>query len=111
MYHELCDREETCKNSDCRMWLESSEDNNCCLNAVNNIKRDERGIASEREIADKMGCTYQNISGILVSVFEKIKNKEIGRELKLYLEEVERQSAQEIITLDDNFRISEANYL
>ena len=65
----LClDRDVSCPNKDCRLWINFEEDNNCTLVTI-----DKHGALTYREIADRIGRTPPRVKQIIDEVLLKMR--------------------------------------
>ena len=71
---ELCkNKNVSCPNEDCRMWIDYEEDLNCIYETVN-----KNGSLTLREIAARMGVSFVRVKQIQDKALKKI-NK-LGRD-------------------------------
>ena len=60
----------SCKNKQCRYWINYSEDLNCSLISVN-----ENGAMTLKEVAKRIGVSYVRIKQIQDIAIKKINKK------------------------------------
>ncbi len=71
---EICEsKKSTCKNKECRYWMESSEFNNCTILAA------DKGPMTLQSIGDIFGITRMRVCQIEKKILSKIKPGIIGK--------------------------------
>ena len=68
-----------CPNSDCRMWIDYPEENNCCL-----ISIEEKGKKlTLHEVAERLNLNYLKVRQIEINAIKKLsKKKELDKVLE-----------------------------
>jgi len=72
----------SCPNSDCRMWMDYEEDNNCCLISIEEKGKDgsDKGLTLH-EVADRLQLNYLKVRQIELNALRKLSNKPSIKEL------------------------------
>lgn len=77
----------SCPNSDCRMWVDYEEEKNCCLISIQEKQIKSAGKSlTLHEVGDRLGINYLKVRQIemaaLKKLSKKIQVKELFRELE-----------------------------
>ncbi len=75
---------ESCKEKECRLWIDYENDLNCTMVAVNSHPE---GNMTLREVADRIGVSFVRIKQIEEKAFNKLGIT--GRGLRKFLEKNE----------------------
>ena len=83
-YKECESNNESCKEKECRLWIDYKEDLNCTMVAVNNHPDNYMTL---REVADRLGVSFVRIKQIEEKALNKLGIT--GKTLKKFLEKSE----------------------
>jgi len=69
---ECMKKKKTCKQKDCRLWIDFAEDYNCCLVAIF-----ENGPMTLRQIGDRIGVSFARVKQIETESLKKMKKNRL----------------------------------
>ena len=77
-------KEVACPNTDCRMWIDYEQDNNCCLVSIEEKGKDgsDKGLTLH-EVAERLDINYLKVRQIEINALRKLSNKKIVQDLVL----------------------------
>tara|TARA_Y100000004_G_C8629479_1_gene292294 strand:- start:178 stop:462 length:285 start_codon:yes stop_codon:yes gene_type:complete len=66
----------SCPNGDCRMWIDFEEENNCCLISIQEKQIKSAGKSlTLHEVGDRLGINYLKVRQIEIAALKKLSNK------------------------------------
>ena len=69
--------DKSCKNKECRQWIDYKDDYNCTLIAV-----EKHGNMTLREISDRLGVSFVRIKQIEDKLIQKLSKKAILKTIR-----------------------------
>ena len=73
----------TCPNTDCRMWIDYKQENNCCLISIEEKGKDgsDKGLTLH-ECAERLDINYLKVRQIEINALRRLSNKKEVSDLK-----------------------------
>lgn len=74
--------EVSCPITDCRMWIDYEDENNCCLVSIEEKQKDgsDKGLTLH-EVSDRLQINYLKVRQIEIDALRKLSNKKGVKDL------------------------------
>jgi hypothetical protein len=72
----------SCPNTDCRMWIDYEQENNCCLISIEEKGKDgsDKGLTLH-ECAERLDINYLKVRQIEINALKKLSHKRLLADL------------------------------